>query len=109
MTEKRFENRLNKNNVKFNTLNPVWDNEKEDALNVFEMMELLNTQHERIQELYDSDKSLRKLCSNMTHNWSGISVNRRLFLETVKTLRRLGCDNIADDLEKTSIDTSVNG
>ena len=39
---KRFENRLNKSNIKFNTLNPVWDNEKEDALNVFEMIDLLN-------------------------------------------------------------------
>ena len=32
--EKRFENRLDKSNLKFNTLNPVWDNEKETALNV---------------------------------------------------------------------------
>ena len=42
MTEKRFENRLDKSNVKFNTLNPVWDTEKEDALNVFEMIDELN-------------------------------------------------------------------
>ena len=42
MAEKRFENRLDKSNVKFNTLNPVWDNEKEDALNVFEMIDELN-------------------------------------------------------------------
>ena len=42
MIEKRFENRLNKSNIKFNTLNPVWDNEKEDALNVFEMIDELN-------------------------------------------------------------------
>lgn len=40
--EKRFENRLDKSNLKFNTLNPVWDNEKEDALNVFEMIDELN-------------------------------------------------------------------
>ena len=46
MTAKRFENRLNKDNVKFNTLNPVWDNEKQDALNVFEMIDLLNELHE---------------------------------------------------------------
>lgn len=39
--EKRFENRLDKSNVKFNTLNPVWDNEREDALNVFEMIDEL--------------------------------------------------------------------
>jgi len=42
LIEKRFENRLDKSNVKFNTLNPVWDNEKEDALNVFEMIDELN-------------------------------------------------------------------
>ena len=39
--EKRFENRLDKSNVKFNTLNPVWDNERGDALNVFEMIDEL--------------------------------------------------------------------
>ena len=39
---KRFENRLDKSNIKFNTLNPVWDNEKETGLNVFEMIDLLN-------------------------------------------------------------------
>ena len=27
--EFRFENRLNKKNIKFRTQNPVWDNEKE--------------------------------------------------------------------------------
>ena len=42
MIEKRFENRLDRSNTKFNVLNPVWDNEKEDALNVFEMIDELN-------------------------------------------------------------------
>ena len=40
--EKRFKNRLDLLNPKFNTLNPVWDNEKGDALNVFEMIGELN-------------------------------------------------------------------
>ena len=53
MIEKRFENRLNKNNIKFNTLNPIWDNLKEDALNVFEMIELLN-------KLSDENNNLKK-------------------------------------------------
>ena len=53
MTVKRFENRLNKDNVKFNTLNPVWDNEKQDALNVFEMIDLLNGLHEENENLQD--------------------------------------------------------
>ena len=42
MTEKRFENRLNKDIKKFHALNPVWDNELKDAWNVFEMIDLLN-------------------------------------------------------------------
>ena len=53
MTEKRFENRLNKDNIKFNTQNPVWDNKKEDALNVFEMIDLLNEQDEIIDNLQE--------------------------------------------------------
>jgi hypothetical protein len=51
MTEKRFENRLNKDTIKFNTLNPIWDNLKEDALNVFEMIDLLNELHKENKEL----------------------------------------------------------
>lgn len=53
MTVKRFENRLNKSNIKSNTLNPTWDNEKEDAINVFEMIDLLNDlseENERLKE-----------------------------------------------------------
>lgn len=42
MMNKRFENRLDKSNIKFNTQNPVWDNIKEDAFNVFEMIDMLN-------------------------------------------------------------------
>ena len=42
MTEKRFENRLNKDIKKFHALNPVWDNKLKDAWNVFEMIDLLN-------------------------------------------------------------------
>jgi len=49
MTAKRFENRLNKDNIKFNTLNPVWDNEKETGLNVFEMIDLMNELHDENQ------------------------------------------------------------
>lgn len=51
MNRKRFENRLNKSNIKFNTLNPVWDNEKKTALNVFEMIDKLNEYSEKIYEL----------------------------------------------------------
>lgn len=51
MTKKRFENRLNKNSIKFNTLNPVWDNKKKDGLNVFEMCNEMNRLQEKIDEL----------------------------------------------------------
>lgn len=54
MTEKRFENRLNQSKIKFNTLNPVWDNEKKDALNIFEIIDLLN-------QLYDENEQLKQL------------------------------------------------
>ena len=60
MTVKRFENRLNKDNVKFNTLNPVWDNEKEDALNVFEMIDLLNELNDECEFLKLYHKSLKE-------------------------------------------------
>ena len=42
MIHQRYENRLNKDNIKFNTLNPVWDNKTMDAYNVFEMIRILN-------------------------------------------------------------------
>lgn len=73
------------------------------------LVDLLNEQHETIQDLYESDKSLRKMCSNVTHNWTGICVKRKLFEETLKTLKELGCEDLADDLSKTSIVTGVNG
>ena len=53
--EKRFENRLDKSNVKFNTLNPVWDTEKEDALNVFEMIDELNYLNDCCNNLIDDN------------------------------------------------------
>lgn len=53
--EKRFENRLDKSNVKFNTLNPVWDSEKETALNVFEMIDELNYLNDCCNNLIDDN------------------------------------------------------
>ena len=53
MTKKQFENRLNTNLKKWHILNPVWDNEKGDALNVFKMINLLN-------ELSNKNKKLEK-------------------------------------------------
>lgn len=76
----RFENRLNTDKVYFNTLNPVWDNEKEDALNVFEMITLLNKQEQLLRSkkflgmelecmqevLFDFMNILNKLQANPT-------------------------------------------
>lgn len=64
MTENRYENRLNKNNIKFNTLNPVWDNKTENALNVFEMIERLNEQELIIKELTQKKNDLKDLLVN---------------------------------------------
>ena len=61
MMEERFENRLNKDNIKFRTLNPVWDNEVQDGLNVFEMIELLNKQDQRINVLENEIMDFQEL------------------------------------------------
>ena len=84
MIEKRFENRLNKSNVKFNTLNPVWDNEKEDALNVFEMINELNYLNDccnnliddnteyvaEINQMHKENEQLKKDLNSISHNWA---------------------------------------
>lgn len=120
---KRFENRLNKDIKKFHALNPVWDNEKQDALNVFEMIDLLNEGNneneqlkkenkelkQQVEDLYENDKSLREMMSNMTHNFQGISVKEELFNEVLKILKEIKADDLYDDLYKTSINTGVNG
>ena len=51
MTEKRFENRINRNNIKFKALNPVWDNKEENGLNIFEMCNEMNRLQEKVDEL----------------------------------------------------------
>ena len=59
MSEQRFENRLNRESIYFNTLNPVWDNKKQDGLNVFEMIDMLNDlyrqkeRYKRLSEIRD--------------------------------------------------------
>ena len=82
MTEKKFENRLDKNNIKFNTLNPVWDNREEDALNVFEMIDLLNELHNKyideyalretlqldLQRVEEENKELKKQVNDLQFN-----------------------------------------
>ena len=83
MTAKRFENRLNKDDIKFNTLNPVWDNEKEDAFNVFEMIDLLNNLHEENQELKQQEKRLYKYFRKCFDN-----VSEQGFQETWEVVKK---------------------
>lgn len=49
--EPRYTNRIDKNNIKFQTLNPVWDNKEQDALNVFKMINIMNEQQWKIDKL----------------------------------------------------------
>ena len=60
MTEKRFENRLNKDIKKFHALNPVWDNKLETAWNVFEMIDLLNKYNKEYLDCYNDVLRLEK-------------------------------------------------
>lgn len=56
----RFVNRLNDKNIKFMYQNPVWDTEKEDAYNVFEMIHLMNNIYNSLDKLYKKNSNLRK-------------------------------------------------
>ena len=112
MVEKRYWTSADESIWDSNSL--IWENKKE--LSIIEVVKLLDEQHEtiqqlndRIEDLYESDRALRKMCSNATHNWTGICVKRELFEETLKTLKELGCEDLADDLSKTSIVTGING
>lgn len=64
---------------------------------------------QQVEDLYESDKSLRKFASNMTLNYAGICVPRRLFDEVLNILKDMGHNDLVEDLSKESIDTSVNG
>jgi soluble P-type ATPase len=114
MTEKRF--KLNRVEQVGSTLINITYDDGKTLFNLGDACEVLNEQHEtiqqlndRIEDLYESDRALRKMCSNATHNWTGICVKRELFEETLKTLKELGCEDLADDLSKTSIVTGING
>ena len=115
MTEKRFTLLEDTNGGLDNVLETmVKDNGK--FLTHRECCDLLNNLHEenqevneRIEDLYEADKSLRKMCSNVTHNWNGICVKRELFEIMIDVLISNGNKDLADDLSKTSIDTGING
>lgn len=82
MTKKRFENRLNKNNLKFLYQNPVWDNEKEDALNVFEMIDLLNQLNDENNEL----KKFKETVAEVIESKMGDNVCNDYKMEVLKEI-----------------------
>lgn len=93
MTEKRFENRLNKDNIKFNTLNPVWDNLEGCGLNVFEMIDLLNNLNDEIEELKERNnrqyKQLKELYDLIEHSdWETLNMLNNKLKENEKQLQR---------------------
>lgn len=95
MTEKRFENRLNKDKKYFNTINPVYDNKKEDALNVFDMIEELNElaeENEQLKsELSEKDIQLDFLKAENIHMSNLVNENKQLKQE-IKVLRDYGTE-----------------
>lgn len=64
---------------------------------------------EQVEDLYECDKSLRKFASNMTLNYTGVCIPRRLFVEIITTLKDIEHNDLVEDLNKESIDTSANG
>ena len=75
MTGKRFENRLNRNKIKFNAQNPVWDNEQETAINVFEMMKLLNKYHEEVERLQFQNNNLGNILADFMNILNRLQAN----------------------------------
>ena len=87
MIKKRFENRLNKSDIKFNTLNPVWDNERGTALNVFEMIEEMNELHDENNILKASNGEYEDALARLEEENEQLkSDNNRLVNETAKVV-----------------------
>ena len=84
MIEKRFENRLNKSNIKFNTLNPVWDNEKEDALNVFEMIDELNYLNDCCDNLIEDNTEYVAEINQMHKENEQLKVDKQALIDFIK-------------------------
>lgn len=83
-----------------------------DSLMGNEVLDLLNENEQlkqQVEDLYESDKSLRKFASNMTLNYTGICVPQRLFVEVITILKDIEHNDLVEDLSKESIDTSANG
>ena len=82
--EKRFENRLDKSNVKFNTLNPVWDTEKEDALNVFEMIDELNYLNDCCNNLIDDNTEYVAEINQMHKENEQLKVDKQSLIDFIQ-------------------------
>ena len=64
---------------------------------------------DKVEDLYENDRILRKHMSAMSLNYQGITVKRELFEEVMKILKENGADDLYNELNTTSIATGVNG
>ena len=123
MTEKRFENRLY-TNLKSGSLNPVYDNEKEDGLNIFKIVDLLNefdSENKKLErENLDLSEELdyyKTKCASLEtgyikaedENWKLEKSNMELANELGKTIdenEKLKSENkrLTDKLNKTALE-----
>ena len=59
---------------------------------------------DKIDELYENDKILRKMMSQMSMNYQGITIQRDLYSLVKDLLAVNGHEDIVKELEKTSLD-----
>ena len=107
MTEKRFENRLNKSNIKFNTLNPVWDNEKENALNVFEMIDELNYLNDCCDNLIDDNTEYVAEINQIHKENEQLKEELKFWKNQAKQCPMRSCKNSNAWYEKNNINSLV--
>lgn len=114
MTKNRYK-LANPNNL-FKDMNIGIIKDNTYMLKLTDVVELLNNLSneneqlkQQVEDLYESDKSLRKFASNMTLNYTGICVPRRLFIDVITILKDIEHNDLVEDLSKESIDTSANG
>lgn len=79
------------------------------AMRINELNDENRELEQQVEDLYENDKSLRKMMGSMTHNFQGVCVKEDLFNEVLKVLKEIEADDLYDDLWKTSIVTGVNG
>lgn len=112
MTEKRFNFNLILGEDEHKGL--IFDNEQvmkttDVAYLLNELLEENKELKKQVEDLYESDKSLRKFVSNTTLNYNNICIPRRLFDEVLNILKVNKHNDLVEDLNKESINTSTNG